>query len=178
MTQFLPISGTIQQINWHSTDPQQLGCMLNLSIFSREHGPANLLLSGYTYVPDGAPLSVGDEVTFFYSASAPFPLFTHLSTRLWRQCLHHLAPLLPWIPLRSILKPDSFQIRMIPCVSMFLTALSWSFPMASLLEAHSPESCCWCFTASLPTASLLRHLRSALLFSAHETHIDSLHFFR
>ncbi len=74
MTQFLPISGTIQQINWHSTDPQQLGCMLNLSIFSREHGPADLLLSGYTYVPDGTPFSIGDEITFFYSASAPVPL--------------------------------------------------------------------------------------------------------
>lgn len=74
MSQYTPTSGTITQIDWQSTDPDQIGCSLNITFQSMDQGEIHMIVDGSTYVLDSRPLMVGEQVTFFYSRYAPVPL--------------------------------------------------------------------------------------------------------
>lgn len=74
MSQYTPTSGTITQIEWQGTDPNQIGCALRISLQSMDQGLIHLIVDGSTYVADNRPLNIGDQVTFFYSLYAPVPM--------------------------------------------------------------------------------------------------------
>ena len=74
MSQYTPTSGTITQIDWLDTDPRQPGCGLLYTFSSFDQGTIQMAVDGSTYVVDGRPLNVGDQVTFFYPLDGPVPL--------------------------------------------------------------------------------------------------------
>ena len=74
MAQYTPTSGMISQIGWYGTEPNQIGCALQITFQSRDQGEIHMIVDGSTYVMDNRPLNVGDYVTFFYSSYAPAPL--------------------------------------------------------------------------------------------------------
>lgn len=74
MASYLPISGTITQINRPDTGRENLGCTINLTIQSREQGVVNMLVPASAYVQNSRRLNTGDSVTCFYPADAPVPL--------------------------------------------------------------------------------------------------------
>lgn len=74
MPQYTPTTGIILQIDWQSTDPAEIGCMLNVTLQSMDQGIIHLIVSGSTYVVDNRQLKTGDRITCFYSTFAPVPL--------------------------------------------------------------------------------------------------------
>ena len=75
MSPYTPTTGTILQIEWQTTgDPAQTGCGLTLTLNSMDQGTIHIHLDGSTYVFNNRRLSIGDQVTCFYSTFAPVPL--------------------------------------------------------------------------------------------------------
>ncbi|NBH71883.1 hypothetical protein D3Z51_07580 [Clostridiaceae bacterium] len=74
MPQYIPISGTILQIEPQNTISSQDCCSLNLTLQTDSQGPVQIILTGSTYVPGCQPLTANSQVTCFYSPLAPVPL--------------------------------------------------------------------------------------------------------
>lgn len=74
MPQYTPTTGRILQINWMSTGNEQAGCGLTLTLNTMDQGIIHMNVDGSTYILNNQRLKTGDQVTCFYSLSAPVPM--------------------------------------------------------------------------------------------------------
>lgn len=75
MSQYTPTTGTILQIEWQTTgNPALDGCGLTLTLNTMDQGLIRMHLDASTYIFNNRRLNAGEQVTCFYSTSAPVPL--------------------------------------------------------------------------------------------------------